>query len=329
MTQQTEVPPEQLQISQTNEIMGKTLTLVAVILPLAATVFAITKLWQREVTGTDLALMLGLYLLTGLGITVGFHRYATHRSFKSNPITEFVLLALGSMAVEGNVITWVATHCKHHRLSDKPGDPHSPLEGLFHAHIGWMFHPEVQGSPEIDAKHLLKDPIAKFINKTFVLWVALGLVIPFAIDGWRGLLWGGLVRICLTHHITWAVNSVCHQFGRRIRDRGQDRNEWFVGLFGLGEGWHNNHHAFPESAFHGLKWYQIDLSGYVIRGMERLHFITDVRRVSRVGWKSVWKPQIRSWPIRRQLIRSPERVTTRATAGGRLFDSASGGRLSD
>lgn len=264
-----------------NSVLSRAITLTAVLVPLAATALAIVKLWQRQVVPVDIVLLVGLYLLTGFGITVGFHRFATHRSFKSGPVVKFVLLALGSMAVEGSVLSWVATHWKHHRLADKPGDPHSPLEGLFHAHVGWMFS-DRGSTPERDAKHLLQDRVAIFMSRTFVFWIALGFVIPYLIDGWRGLLWGGLVRVFITHHLTWSVNSICHQFGRRSFDTpDQSHNQWFVGLFGLGEGWHNNHHAFPESAFHGLRWYEIDLSGYVIRLLERLRLISGVRRVSR------------------------------------------------
>lgn len=260
---------------------SKAATLFAVVVPFLATIMAIILLWRREVVPIDIALLIGLYIVTGLGITIGFHRFATHRGFKSGPVVEFILLALGSMAVEGPVLEWVATHWKHHKLADKPGDPHSPLEGLFHAHIGWMFG-NSGGIPEQDAKHLLKDRVAVFVSRTWLLWVGLGLVVPYLIDGWRGLLWGGLVRIFITHHLTWSVNSVCHQFGRRTFDTpDESHNQWVVGLFGLGEGWHNNHHAFPESAFHGLRWYQIDLSGYVIRLLERTRLITGVRRVSR------------------------------------------------
>lgn len=258
----------------------KATTLFMVIVPLLATIFAITRLWQRDVVPIDIALMMALYLSTGFGITIGFHRFATHRSFQSNPVVTFLLLALGSMAVEGSVLQWVANHWKHHKHADKPGDPHSPLEGLFHAHIGWFFG-NGHGIPERDARHLYKDPMARFMSRTFPVWVILGLAIPFAIDGWRGLLWGGLVRIFITHHITWSVNSICHQFGTRSFDtQDRSRNQWVVGLIGLGEGWHNNHHAFPESAFHGLRWFEIDLSGYLIRLLERARLISGVRRVS-------------------------------------------------
>ncbi len=261
--------------------MAKGITLVGVVAPLIAAGFAIVQLWQRQVVPIDIGMLIILYFLSGFGITVGYHRFATHRSFKTNPVVEFVLLALGSMAVEGGVLQWVATHWKHHRLADKPGDPHSPLEGLFHAHIGWMFRDGAQGVPERDAKHLLNDRVAVFISRTFVVWMALGFVVPFLVDGWRGLIWGGLVRVLLTHHVTWSVNSICHQFGQRSFDtQDQSRNEWVVGLFGLGEGWHNNHHAFPESAFHGLRWYQIDLSGYLIWIMQRTSLISEVRRPS-------------------------------------------------
>lgn len=267
--------------SRAKSVSGKVITLVAVTVPLAGVIVAITQLWQREVTGVDVVLLVSLYLLTGMGITVGYHRFATHKSFRTSPIVEFVLLALGSMAVEGGVIGWSATHWKHHRLADKEGDPHSPIEGLFHAHIGWMFDSHAPADPKRDARHLLTDPVARWADRTFPVWVVLGFVAPYLIDGWRGLIWGGLVRVFLTHHVTWSVNSICHQFGRRTFDTPDvSRNQWVVGVFGLGEGWHNNHHAFPESAFHGLRWYQVDLSGYFIRGLETLRLVWGVRRVS-------------------------------------------------
>lgn len=262
-------------------LLTRAITLVAVVIPFAATIVAIVTLWQRDVVPVDIALLIGFYLLTCFGIGIGFHRFATHRSFQSGSVMKFILLAAGSMAVEGPVLQWVATHWKHHRLSDKPGDPHSPLEGMLHAHLGWMFG-DGCGLPERDAKYLLNDRVALFVSRTFVLWVGLGLLVPFLVDGWRGLLWGGLVRIFIMHHVTWSVNSVCHQFGQRtFNTPDQSRNQWVVGILGLGEGWHNNHHAFPESAFHGLRWYEIDFSGYLIRLLERMRLIRGVRRVSR------------------------------------------------
>ena len=261
--------------------VSRAVTVIAVVVPFVATIVAIVRLWQRDVVLADIGLLVSFYLLTGFGITVGFHRFATHRSFRCTWMVEFILLALGSMAVEGPVLQWVATHAKHHRLADKPGDPHSPVEGLFHAHIGWMLM-SVKGIPERDAKHLMRDRIAVLVSRTFPIWLAVGFVIPYLVDGWRGVLWGGLVRVFITHHLTWSVNSVCHQFGRRsFNTPDQSHNEWVVGLFGLGEGWHNNHHAFPESAFHGLRWYEIDLSGYLIRLLEQVRLISGVRRVSR------------------------------------------------
>ncbi|MGI8968746.1 MAG: acyl-CoA desaturase [Chloroflexota bacterium] len=272
--------PEQMQPAPATFSWGKASTLVAVIVPLVAFVVAVVKLWQRDIVPVDLVMLFVLYFLGGIGITVGYHRFATHRAFRSHPVTEFILLLFGSVAMEGGVITWTADHWKHHKFADKPGDPHSPLEGFMHAHIGWMFG-DNRGIPEQDAKHLLKDPIARFMERSFLFWAFLGIAGPYLLDGWRGVLWGGLVRIFLLHHITWSVNSICHQFGKRdFVTSDQSGNQWIVGLIGLGEGWHNNHHAFPESAFHGLKPGQIDVAGYVIRGMERLHIISDVRRVS-------------------------------------------------
>ena len=258
----------------------KIVMLVVVIVPFLATLFAIWLLWDRAVNWTDLALLVAFNVIGGLGVTVGFHRMLTHRSFHPHPVVKFILLAFGSMAVEGPALEWAATHIKHHAHSDRDGDPHSPVEGFWHAHMGWMFN-RSPADPNVYCRNLVKDPIVVFVSRTFILWVVLSLVIPFAIGGWTGLLWGGLVRIFLTHHITWSVNSVCHTFGKReFETRDQSRNEWIVGLLGFGEGWHNNHHAFPRSAFHGLHWWQFDLSGYVIWTLERMNLVSDVYRVS-------------------------------------------------
>jgi stearoyl-CoA desaturase (delta-9 desaturase) len=253
--------------------------LVAVVVPLIATIYAICSLWQRAVNWLDLTLLLSLYTLTALGVTIGFHRMLTHRSFRPHPVVKFILLVLGSMSLEGAALEWAATHVKHHAQSDREGDPHSPVEGFFHAHVGWLFKDRM-ADPNVYCKNLVKDPIVVFVSQTFFLWVVLSLLIPFALGGWTGLLWGGLVRIFLAHHVTWSVNSVCHTFGKRdFETPDQSRNEWIVGLLAFGEGWHNNHHAFPRSAFHGLQWWQFDLSGYIIRALERMGLVHEVYRI--------------------------------------------------
>jgi len=260
--------------------LSKAVVLIVVIGPFLATVFAISLLWQRAVRLEDLVLLLVMYALTALGVTIGFHRMLTHRSFRPHPVVKFLLLVLGSMSLEGSAIVWASTHIKHHAHADQEGDPHSPVEGFFHAHIGWMFN-----DPDPDTafygRHLHHDPLVVFVDRTFVLWVALSLLIPFLIGGWTGLLWGGLVRIFLGHHVTWSVNSVCHTFGKReFETPDQSRNEWLVGLLAFGEGWHNNHHAFPRSAFHGLHWWQLDLSGSIIWLLEHCGLAKEVYRVT-------------------------------------------------
>ncbi len=263
-------------------VFKKCAVLVVVLVPLLATVLAIGLLWQRAVGWSDLALLAAMYTLVCLGVTVGFHRMLTHRSFRPHPIVKCVLLVLGSMSFEGPALAWAATHIKHHAQADRQGDPHSPIEGFFHAHIGWMFGDDT-ADPHVYCRNLVKDPLVVFVSRTFLLWALLSLLIPFAIGGWTGLLWGGLVRLFLTHHVTWSVNSVCHTFGKReFETNDRSRNEWMVGLLAFGEGWHNNHHAFPRSAFHGLHWWQFDLSGYLIWTLERLGLARDVYRISPV-----------------------------------------------
>jgi stearoyl-CoA desaturase (delta-9 desaturase) len=255
-------------------------TLIGALGPLIATVFAMILVWKRYVTWRDVALLVGMYFMTAIGLTVGFHRMLTHRSFKANPQVCFSLLALGCMAGHTDPVRWAAIHIQHHARSDEEGDPHSPIEGLFHAHFGWIYT-GIDPQPAIYAKAILKDPMVRFFERTFLLWVALGFVIPFAIGGWYGLLWGGLVRMFLSHHITFSVNSICHTFGQHPFDTGdRSTNQWLVGLLALGEGWHNNHHAFPRSAFHGLRWWQIDLSAYLILLLEMLGLVWHVQRVS-------------------------------------------------
>src|SRR4051794_32965520 len=211
--------------------------LTGVLVPFAGLVVAIVLLWNTLVDWSDLAILAVMYVLTALGITVGFHRMLTHRSFATYLPVQYAWAILGSIAVQGPVISWVADHRKHHAHTDKEGDPHSPhghgtgfkgaFKGLWYAHMGWLFDRQGQAAYRQLARDLVEDPGFRRINRMFPLWVLLGLLIPaaigFAIDGTlsgaiTGLVWGGLVRIFLLHHITWSINSVCHFFGTRRFD---------------------------------------------------------------------------------------------------------------
>ncbi|GAB4194011.1 MAG: acyl-CoA desaturase [Roseiflexaceae bacterium] len=254
--------------------------IISVILPLLGTIYAIYQLWGQMVGWDDIILMVVMYLLTGFGITVGYHRMLTHRSFEAHPVVRFLLLAFGSMAGQGPANTWASIHIQHHAQTDVDGDPHSPVEGFFHAHLGWFMLVGMRADFERYGKWLQKDRMVTFMSNTFMLWFALGFIIPYLIGGWQGLLWGGLVRMFLNNHVTWSVNSVCHLFGQRMfQTEDMSRNNWVVGLLALGEGWHNNHHAFPRSAFHGMRWWQFDSSSYLIRGLELLGLARNVYRV--------------------------------------------------
>jgi stearoyl-CoA desaturase (Delta-9 desaturase) len=263
-----------------NKTIMRLYVLIIVITPLLGTLLAIRLLWQHAVNWSDLALLLAMYAVTMPGVTIGYHRMLTHRSFRPHPTVKAIFLILGSMSAQGPAIAWAATHIKHHAQADREGDPHSPLDGFFHAHVGFLFNG--LADPNVYCRHLVKDRIVVCISYTFWVWVILSLVIPFIIGGWTGLLWGGLVRIFLVQHVTFSVNSICHMFGKReFETNDQSHNEWIVGLLALGEGWHNNHHAFPRSAFHGLHWWQFDLSSYIIWTLERLGLVHDVYHIPR------------------------------------------------
>jgi stearoyl-CoA desaturase (delta-9 desaturase) len=230
-----------------------------------------------------------MYVLTVLGITVGFHRLFTHRAFETNIVVAFVFGVLGSMAAQGRLFNWVALHRRHHQHSDDLNDPHSPhhmgeqtwgvLRGMWHAHLGWIFRPKPLDLPRY-VKDLNERPTFRVLNHLFFVWVGVGLLIPAAIGGlitqsWSGafwgFVWGGLVRVLLVHHVTWSINSVCHIWGRRPYKSGDEsRNNFLFGVLALGEGWHNSHHAFPTSARHGLRWWQPDVSYWVIRALAAL-----------------------------------------------------------
>ncbi len=275
--------------------------LTAVLLPFVGFVAAVILLWNRYVGWTDLAIFALMYVVAGIGVTVGYHRHLTHRAFETSKPVRYALAIMGSMALEGPAIIWVADHRKHHAFADEEGDPHSPhvghgeglraaLRGLFHAHMGWLFQTQGRAEMKRYTRDLLADPGLRFINRWFFAWVGLGFLIPFLLGlavsgtlagGLTALLWGGLVRIFLLHHVTWSINSVCHFFGRRrFETDDESRNVFWLALPSLGEAWHHNHHAFPTSAAHGLKWYEIDLSALLIRAMERLGLVWNVVRVS-------------------------------------------------
>jgi stearoyl-CoA desaturase (delta-9 desaturase) len=263
-------------------ILRKVIIITMVVGPLIATVYAIYLGWNGIVRMLDLVLLASLYCFTAIGVTIGYHRYLTHASFRTNRVLKFVLVILGCVSLEGAPITWVANHRKHHAFSDREGDLHSPhlsrniVLGFMHAHVGWMIEGRAADTQKW-APDLLQDVDIKFINKTTALWVILGLLVPFLIGGWSGLLWGGLVRILLTHHVTWSVNSVCHVFGSRpFRTKDRSSNHWLVGLLAFGEGGHNTHHASPRSARHGIFWWHFDLSWVIIRALANLGWIFDV-----------------------------------------------------
>lgn len=291
------------------------LTLV-VVLPLLGAVWAMALLWERAFTWVDLVTLVTFYVLSAMGIGVGFHRMLTHRSFDAPEPVRFFFLALGSMAIQGAAIEWAATHHKHHAKSDKEGDPHSPLEGFWAAHVGWMFRDRfIKGG--VWAKPYENDRTAQIVDKLFLPLATLSFVLPglmaWGLGGsfWMGVLWGGVVRVFLVHHVTWSVNSVCHTFGRReFESKDESRNEWIVGILGLGEGWHNNHHAFPKAAYHGMKWYQFDFNAVVIRTMKALGLA-----------RNVWMPSKEAMEARRvtnaQVSAAAASATLQVTPRGR------------
>ena len=279
----------------------KAANLLAVVLPFAATIAAVPLLWNQLVSATDLAILVAMYLLTAFGITIGYHRLLTHRAFETSAPLRYLFAILGSMAVQGSVIAWVADHRKHHAFSDDDGDPHSPhghgggaagvLKGLWHAHVGWLLEGHGRADWYRFAPELMDDPTMRRINRAFPALVGVGLLIPF-LAGWlltgtlagalTGLLWGGLVRVFFVHHVTWSINSVCHFMGtRRFVTPDESRNVFWLSLPSLGESWHHNHHAFPRAAVQGLRWWEIDISGLVIAGLEKLGLARNVVRISR------------------------------------------------
>ncbi|NIJ10592.1 stearoyl-CoA desaturase (delta-9 desaturase) [Saccharomonospora amisosensis] len=269
---------------------------LGVLAPLAALIAAVPFAWGWGLTWVDVGLFLFFYVVSGLGITVAFHRHFTHGSFKAKPWLRVLLGIAGSMAVQGPLITWVADHRRHHAFSDREGDPHSPwlfgtsplaiARGFWHAHMGWLFERD-RSNAERFAPDLLKDPAMRKVDELFWLWTVLSLTLPALIGGlvtwslWGAVtafFWAGLVRVCVLHHVTWSVNSICHMIGERpFMARDRSANFWPLAIFSFGESWHNLHHADPTSARHGVQRGQIDISARLIWAFEKLGWAYNVR----------------------------------------------------
>jgi stearoyl-CoA desaturase (delta-9 desaturase) len=260
------------------------INIVAVVLPFVGLAVAIWLIWGWGVDATHLGIAGAMYLLSAVGVTIGYHRLFTHRSFECGPVLRATLAVFGSMAMEGPVLWWVAIHRRHHQHSDDDLDPHSPhlhgegffglLKGLWHSHVGWLFRPQPSDLRRY-VGDLRRDRVVVAVSRLFPVCVLVGLLLPAIAGGlltmswWGALLgfvWGGLVRVFVVHHITWSINSVCHFWGSQpFKGDDESRNNVVFGVLAMGEGWHNNHHAFPTSARHGLWWWQIDFAYYIIR----------------------------------------------------------------
>jgi stearoyl-CoA desaturase (Delta-9 desaturase) len=275
------------------------------LVPMAALIAAVPIAWGWGLGPVDLTLAGTFWLVTGLGVTVGFHRYFTHGSFKTNRVVTVVLAIAGMMSLQGPVITWVADHRRHHAYSDKEGDPHSPwlfgtspialAKGFWHSHMGWLFDRNMTNEDRF-APDLLKDGVVARLNRLFPIWTAISLLLPALLGGlltWSwwgactGFFWAGLVRVSALHHITWSVNSICHMIGERpFRSRDKAANFWPLAILSFGESWHNSHHADPTCARHGVLRGQLDMSARIIWVFEKL------------GW--AWKVR---WPNEQRLAR--------------------------
>ncbi len=251
--------------------------------------------FSGRLRAVDHVIFLGMYLFTGFGITIGYHRLLAHRSFRTSAVLRGLLAAAGAMAIQGPAMRWVADHRRHHGWADRPGDPHSPcagarppggaLRGLWHAHLGWFFDAE-KTAVHAFAADLVRDPVVATVDRLYPLWMLLSLTIPVALGvatggasgAWRALVWGGLTRVFVVQHVTWSINSIGHSFGvRRFPTRDSSRNNRVLAWLALGEGWHNNHHAFPRAAVHGFRRGEVDPSGLVLRVLERLGLVWDLR----------------------------------------------------
>jgi stearoyl-CoA desaturase (delta-9 desaturase) len=280
--------------------LQRRLVLAVTVIPFAGFIVAVYALWGTGLSVAAASIALAFYVFTGLGVTVGFHRYFTHQSFETNAFVRGALAIAGSMAVQGPIITWVADHRRHHAFSDREGDPHSPhlddgpgvrgvVKGLWHAHLGWLFSDERTVARRW-APDMLRDPLIRKIDRLFPLWALLTFALPpvigFAVTGTaRGALlaglWGSLARVFMLHHVTWSINSICHFYGKRpFASDDFSTNNWVLSLVSFGESWHNNHHAFPTAAVHGIERAQLDPSGAVIRFFGKLGLARNIKQVT-------------------------------------------------
>jgi stearoyl-CoA desaturase (delta-9 desaturase) len=302
--------PAAARASYESLVLQRRIAFWVVVVPFLALMVGIVLLCRSAVGRIELLLLFGMYWASHIGAGLGFHRYFSHRSFQTTKPIRALLAILGSMAAQGPVMQWAATHRRHHQYSDHEGDPHSPMlhepgivnaiRGWWHAHVGWLFGPQVNDWV-LYVPELVKDKMLMRINRFYFGWVLLGLAIPSAlgywlIGGWPGaldgFLWGGLIRIALGHHSIWSVNSLCHLFGTRpYRSNDNSRNNPLLAIAVFGDGWHNNHHAFPSSAFHGLSWWQIDLHAYFLRLLALFGLAWDIKRPSEGAMKQKLQPK--------------------------------------
>ena len=277
-------------------VLEQSLVIAFMIIPVVALVAAVMLTWGWGITLLDVVIATIAYFGTGLGVTVGFHRHFTHKSFKATRPMKVALAITGSLAFQGSIVSWVADHRRHHAFSDKEGDPHSPwlfgtgplalVRGFWHAHMGWLFDRDKTNARRF-APDLLADRDVAAVDRQFVLLTIVSLGVPALLGGllswsWWGaltaLLWGGLVRVGLLHHVTWSINSICHMAGRRpFGTRDRSANVWWLAVLSFGESWHNLHHADPTCARHGVKRGQIDMSARLIWLFEKFGWVHSVR----------------------------------------------------
>ncbi len=292
--------PDTLPQSRKARLWRRTFILFMTVTPFLVFVIASIYYWDKGISLASFILLGVFYAITTIGIGVGYHRLFTHKGFMTKPWLKATLAVAGSFALQGPVTHWVADHRRHHAYSDRPGDPHSPhvhedeswwgmFKGFIFAHVGWLFTKD-ETSVRKFAPDLMNDKLIASLDRYYGLWILLSFLLPAALGylivgtwqgGLEGLIWGGAVRIFFLHHVTWSINSICHVFGQRPFDtRDESRNNWVFGIFAFGEGWHNNHHAFPAAAFHGFKWWQIDVNGMVIWLFEKLGWAWNVKRAT-------------------------------------------------